>query len=507
MQHQREKTIVRPARIPLRGTVAVVIALLAFLAFLAPAGALDYTGRVDTRYLLQTGDNAYGNDIYNYHSLELSFLKGFTFSWYGGVIASLNDRVSIFDGTNEASDKALRNLQDASNPGRYINYTIYSAFLKYDTETWGLSVGRLNPADYDLTRFDGVMAWVAPLDWLRLEAFGGLPWHYAFVANPLDVPNFWGAGEIAAGGGADVRLLDDALKFSVKYMYLQEVTRSDGFLSSSASSLVADSLSRVNVSYSPLDWLSAGAGATALDLSPLSVNAWASGNIEALYLSYSVDVRSQVIDVSAVSDRLTEFSALLTASNPYVDASVSLTENIAGFLPRGGFLSDVELELSYEHRQPLSSSDLSMFNPQYDQFRVGTLLGANGGWTLQVFYSLLLTSNIENTLNVVGGEIGKKWSSFDVRVGSSFNASQYQTDYTQTVLQDSFYAQEYYVKAKWRINRSFDVSVRAAYENILLTSITSAQPLNTDVSSTALTVLNGSRRDYFRVDLRAGFRY
>ena len=153
----------------------------------------------------------------------------------------------------------------------------------------------------------------------------------------------------------------------------------------------------------------------------------------------------------------------------------------------------MELELSYEHRQPVSSSDLSMFNPQYDQFRVATLLGAKGGWTLQVFYSLLLTSRIENTLNVVGGEIGKKWSSFDVRLGSSFNASQYQTDYTQTILEDSFYAQEYYVKAKWRINRSFDVSLKAAYENILLTSITSAQPLNPDVDYTALTVLNGSR--------------
>ena len=99
MPHQREKTIdprVCPARIPLRGTVAVVIVLLAFLGFLAPAGALDFTGRIDTRYLLQAGDNAFGNDIYNYHSLELSFFKDFTFSWYGGVIASLNDRVNTF---------------------------------------------------------------------------------------------------------------------------------------------------------------------------------------------------------------------------------------------------------------------------------------------------------------------------------------------------------------------------------------------------------------------------
>jgi hypothetical protein len=511
MQHATERAIdpqVRPGGIPLRRIVAAGIALLGFLLLLAPAGALDYTGRIDTRYLFRAGDNAYGSDLYNYHSLELTLLKGLTLSWYGGVIASLNDTVNIFDGTTEATDNALRNLQDASNPGQYINYTIYSAFLKYDTGLWGVSIGRMNPVDYDLTRFDGVMAWVAPLSWLKLEAFGGLPWHYAFVAHPTDIAQYWESGEVAAGGGATVTLLDDTLRISVKYQYLQENTRPDGLISSSAPTyLAADSLSRVNVSYSPADWLNAGAGASALGISPLSVNAWASGAIESLYFSYSVDFQSQLMSVSAVSDRLTEFSALLTASSPYLDASVTLTENVGGFLPRGGFLSDAELELSYEHRQPVFSSDLSMFNPQYDQFRVGTLLGAKGGWTLQVFYSLLLTSNIENTLNVVGGEIGKKWSAVDIRLGSSFNASQYQTDYTQTILEDSFYAQEYYVKAKVLINRSFDVSLKAAYENILLTSITSGQPLNPDVDYTALTVLNGSLRNYFRLDLRAGFRY
>jgi hypothetical protein len=148
-----------------------------------------------------------------------------------------------------------------------------------------------------------------------------------------------------------------------------------------------------------------------------------------------------------------------------------------------------------------------MFNPQYDQFRVATLLGAKGGWSLQAFYSFLLTSGVQNTLHVVGGEIGKKWSSFDVRLGSSFNASLYETDYTQTVIQDSFYAQEYYLRVKWQINRSFDVSLRAAYENVLLTSITSGTPLNPDVDYSYVAGLNDFGRNYFRLDLRAGFRY
>jgi hypothetical protein len=138
---------------------------------------------------------------------------------------------------------------------------------------------------------------------------------------------------------------------------------------------------------------------------------------------------------------------------------------------------------------------------------VAVLLAATGGWSLQAFYALLLSTGLENTLNVVGGEIGWKGSPLDIRLGSSFNASLYETDYTQTVLQESFYAQEYYLKVKWQINRSFDVSLKGAYENVLLTSITSGVPLNSEVSAVAMPGLNDAARNYFRVDVRAGFRY
>ena len=35
------------------------------------ATAFDYTGRIDTRYKLQIGDNATDNDIYQYHFFNL----------------------------------------------------------------------------------------------------------------------------------------------------------------------------------------------------------------------------------------------------------------------------------------------------------------------------------------------------------------------------------------------------------------------------------------------------
>ncbi len=516
MLHPGEKTLGRRKQVLHRTYAAAAIMLVGFLGFLVPAGAIDVTGRIDTRYQFQAGDNAFDNDIFNYHSLQLSFSRYWTFSWYGGVIASVSDRVNTLsaDGT-ESSDNALRTLQDAGNPGQYINYTIYSAYLKFDSGVFGATVGRCSPADYDLTRFDGLMIWIAPSAELKLEAFAGMPWHYAYTADPAaSFQNWealcqnWPSCEFAAGGGADLHSSDERLQFSLKYLFLRELTRTDGFISASPTSYMSgDSLTKLLIGIAPAPWLNMGVAASVFDASPLSIRGWAAGDIEPIHLSYSADFQTQLIGVSAVSDRLTEFAAILTASDPYVDASVDLTENLAGFFPRGGFLSDAELELTYEHRQPVSAADQSMFNPEYDQFRVTALLGAKGGWTLQAFYSLLLTSGIENTLHVVGGEIGRKWSVLDVRIGSSFNASLYQTDYTQTILEDSFYAQEYYLRVKWQVSRSFDLSLKAAYENVLLTSITSGAPLNPEVDYAYLSGLNDSGRNYVRVELRAGFRY
>ena len=419
-------------KIPRRGTLAAAIVLIGLLGFLAPACAIDFTGRIDTRYQLQAGDNAIDNDIYNYHSLVVSFSQNFSFSWYGGVIASLNDRVNTLStGGAEASDNALRNLQDVGNPGQYINYTIYSAYLKYDSGVFGAVLGRCNPADYNLTRFDGLMIWVAPVPWLRLEAFGGMPWHYAYVTDPARSFENWEAlfqswpdCELAAGG-ADFRFLDDALKVSLKYLYLREFTNSNGLISPSLPTYLSeDSLTKAFLSISPWPWLSAGAAASVLDVTPLSVRAWVSGDIEPLHLSYAADFETQFIDVTAISDRLTEFSSLLTASNPYLDASVDLTENLAEFFPRGGVLSDVEVELGYEHRQPFSPADVSMSQPpvrpvpcHHPSSRCAGGLDAAG----VLFAPPHL--GVENTLHVVGGELGRKWSSLDVRLGSSFNAS------------------------------------------------------------------------------------
>ena len=61
-----------------------------------------------------------------------------------------------------------------------------------------------------------------------------------------------------AGGGADVRFFDESLKFSLKYLYLQEVTDTSGLLNTTSTYLSGDSLTKASVSYAPWPWLSAG---------------------------------------------------------------------------------------------------------------------------------------------------------------------------------------------------------------------------------------------------------
>jgi len=201
------------------------------------------------------------------------------------------------------------------------------------------------------------------------------------------------------------------------------------------------------------------------------------------------------------------YSALLSASHPYLSLSAGLSKDFTDLLGFKGFFTALQLELGYEHRQPLAAADLSMFNPQYDQFRVGTLLAIRGDWSLLVDYSVVLSAGLENNLHAVGGELAKKWERIELRLGSSFYANRFQSDYTETVFTDSFFSQEYYLRFKWRISQLFDISLRGAYEHVLLSSLTSLSKLNDGVVYEPMTELFSEPRDYFRLDIRAGYRY
>jgi len=486
-------------------TVSVVVLLLAAFGPLSQtAAALDLQARVETRYQLQIGDGALDNDVYQYHSLQLPFLKSFSFGWSGGLRKDLDGTT---DGTASAeqNDLALRGLPDAVNADQSLEYRIYSAFLRFEARRFGALVGRYNPQDYAFSQFDGLLLWASPLDWLRLETFGGKPWHYGYLS---DFQTYWDAEELIVGGGADASFLGDSLRLALRYQYLKELTSRDALIGEPADTYIAsDHLSRLRGTWAAAPWLEAGVQASLLDLNLKSWELWVNGNIERLLASYSLGFAMQFVDIADLSDRLTLYSALLGASHPYLSATVGLSKDFTDLLGFRGFCTALQFELGYEHRQPLRAEDLSMFNPQYDQFRAGLLLAIRGDWSLLVDYNLLLSSGLQNNLHVVGGELAKKWDKIEFQLGSSFYANRFQSDYTQTVFSDSFFSQEYYLKAKWKISRAFDLSVRATYEHVLLSSLTSAEKVNDLVVYEPLTELFSEPRDYFRLDIRTGYRY
>jgi hypothetical protein len=490
--------------------ISALVIAFGFVTLVAaprPSSALEYHGWVDTRYQLQFGDNAADNDIFQYHYLELSFLKNMTFLWNGGLRKDLDGKTNeVTTDGKEKTDISFRGLPDAVNADQTFEYRIYTAYLKYSRERFGGLAGRYNPYEYEFTQFDGIMLWATPLERLRVEGFGGKPWHYGYVS---DLEYYWGEGEVVLGAGADLSLLqEDEFRISLRYLYLKEKTQSTALIGETPETyLSSDHLTKMKLIYTLSPLLDTGVVGSFLGVDPRNIQAWASGNYERLLLAYSVEYSMQFIDISDISDRLTQYSAFLTASHPYFSVSADVSKNFSDIFNLKGFLSDVELELSYEHRQPLNEEDQSMFNQQYDQFRVGTIFATKSEWALQLYYTFILTSGLQNDINWVGGEIAKKWEKLNAQLGSSYYANKYETNYTQTVIQDSFYAQEYYFKLKWLLSRSFDLSFKVSYEHVNLTSLTSTEVINDEVQYAPMTELFSEPRDYFQFDVRTGFRF
>ena len=50
-------------------------------------------------------------------------------------------------------------------------------------------------------------------------------------------------------------------------------------------------------------------------------------------------------------------------------------------------------------------------------------------------------------------------------------------------------------------------ALRGAYEHVLVSSLTSLEKVNDEVVYAPMTELFSEPRDYFRLDIRAGYRY
>jgi len=455
--------------------------------------ALDLSGRTDTGYRLDYADSATVNRAWNTHSLDLGILPGLDFSMYGGLEGTF--------GTASTSGTVLMSLPDAQNGDsvNWVDYDLYTASLTYSMPTFGLSFGRLDNQPGAMASFDGLSAWVAPLSWLRVDLFGGVPWSDAsLVRFATNEGNLVSAGNLEGGATLSATLPGSNLSLSGGYAYLAQTTPVDGTIAAS-SSLITDQVVRASATWSPLSYVSAGVNGTLVDYAPVDASLWLGGVLDAAHLSYNANGDVQFVGASSFGASLSNFAAILGAANSYLSASVDLSEDLgAFFLPQGGPVTYFDLDAGYDHRQTLSSTQVEN-DPSYEQFRVGPALGFAFGLGLYGYYNYLSpTGGFEESINAFGGEISEKVAAFEFRLGTSFSANTWEEDANTIEYNDSFAAQEYYVSAKYKASKALDLNFKGSYE-------TAQQTLNVSAS-------DGSQSDAgqpyaVHVELSAGYKY
>ena len=488
-----------------KGAIIAFCLFPVFFLFANHADALDYQVRLDADYDLDIGDRATDNDIYQYHSLDLYFLKNFTFQWQGGVRKDLDGETDESVGGEDKSDVAFRGIADAANSDKTLEYRVYSAILKYETKRFGALIGRSYLFDYEFPQFDGIMAWGHPLDWLRIEGFGGKPWHYDYIKN---FSNYWGEGEFVGGAGADFLFPESRLYFYLRYLYLRELTQRNNLIGEAEDTFVSsDHVYKLKANYFYSDWMGTGLKTSFYNTSIRDIHVWAGGFFENILMSYYADYYMQLTGISDLGDRVTQFSTFLTASNPYLRFSVDLSKSFADVFNLTGPVSDILLEVTYEHRQPVNSSDESGFNPNYNMIQVGTVFATDSKWYLNIFYETVFTQDTINNLHFVGGEISKKWDKLNLGVGSSYYTNRYETQTDVSLVEDTFYAQEYYFKMKWFPLKGMDVSFKTTFERAKFKSLTDTTKINTDVVSGSADEIITDPRNYFKFDVGVGYTF
>jgi hypothetical protein len=478
----------------------------------APAStALDLKGRTDTGYQLEFGDNAAVNRAFNYETLDLGIAKGLNISMYGGVLSAFGDHVNSSDanGLPEASDNALRNYQDSlnGNPSAWVSYSLYRLQLSYAAPVYGLGLGRSPGQGPSIAPYDGISGWVAPTDWLRIEAFAGVPWLDSNIAKVADIPTKLSNGEFEAGGRVSASILEETLSAGLGYVALHQESYAIGTLGATTS-IVPTGLGTASLAWNPTNTFGVGVAASLMNVTPLDYSAWASGELETLRLTYNLAVALQPVDASAVADCFDAFAAVLGASQAYFSASLDVAEDIAGFITAPGSIKAAEMELACDYHQPLGVADA--WNIQSLQFRVGPLLALKSGFSISAYYNYLLSLSSDDSLSTLSGEIREKIAGFDFRLGTSFDANHFEANVSSNSILEGYDTQEYYLKARWQASKTLDFSLKASYSSSRFG--TSTAPALTDSTllptlTTVTTQLNDQARNALRLDIRAGLRY
>ncbi|MBN2041339.1 MAG: hypothetical protein JW864_14965 [Spirochaetes bacterium] len=485
-----------------------IILILLFCLILVPsekAVGLDYHGKIDTRYQYRGGDDEADQDIYQYHSFNLEFLKNLTFEWFGGLRKDLDGTNSSSDGLEDASDVSLRGLPDAANEDQTLEYRIYTAFFKYNTEKYGALLGRSLLWDYEFSEFDGIKAWGSIVDWLKLEGFAGKPWHYGYYN---DISNYWDENEFIAGTGSVFSFPEYKLDFALRYINLREQTEKETEIDEPSDTFISnDNLFKGNISYKYSEQLRAYLSVAYYETTPRNIDFSLNGYSGNLMLGYRLNFYQQFMDIDDFGNRLTQFSSFLTASRAYQRVSADAYKSLANIFNLTGPVNDVEVGCTYEYRRPLYDSDESQFNPEYHLIRAGLMIAMKGMYYVHGFYENITTVDTQNDMQAFGGEFSKKWKKMSVRLGTSYYAHKYEAQYSETLIKDSFYAREYYLRFRWKPLEYLDVSLKGSYEIAEITSLTDTSNQNQDINAESVTEIITEPRDYYKFEIQIGYTF
>lgn len=467
-------------------------AMIVFALVAQGVAALDFSGRVDSGYRLDYDDPVAINRVFSYQNFDMGLGEGLSLTFNGGLLSAI--------GSNSSAGISIRGLDDARNDadadkdnlGTWVDYQLFGMKVAYQSDLVGVQVGRLSDWSGAASAFDGAGATLSPLSFLRIRAFGGMPYSDGSVIRAIrSYPSKIGNGELEAGATFGLSLLDDKLALSAGYLYLAQSTDVDALIGS-ASNVVKNQTLRGSMSFAPATWLSTSLNATMIDFKPTYASFNANGLVDPLHLRYNLGGTVQLLAAAALGNSFNSFAAILGSANPYFSGSASVSEELGGFIPTGGLLKSVALDASVGRRQPLVASDVAQANPTITEFRAGPSLAFGFGLSANGYYSYVLSdsgSAKPETINAFGGELRYRKTPLDIRAGTAFTANEWTEDYLGSGYHDTFNAQTYYVRAKVNVTKTFDVQARMTYESSVLASVT------------------GSATSTVRAEVRAGYRF
>ncbi len=489
---------------------SINIRILIILLFCSPAiSAVDFNGRIDTRYQFRFGDWSVDNDLLQYHFFDVRLSEAFSIEWYGVLKKDLDKKIEdvyVLQGDpKEYSDVAFRGLPDAANSEYQVEYRIFSAFFQNKSKIYGVQLGRNYLSTYGFNTFDGAQVWMNPFPWLRMEALGGKPWHYAYyIANTP----YYDSKEFIAGGGFDFMFKEISLYGHLKYLNLHEKTDVTYLIGDPAQTTISnDHFIKADLSFKPDLRFQTDLQTSIMNEQARNFNFSLRGFLQRQMLTYRLEYFRQLVGIQDLGNSLNQYSLFLGASQPFHRMNAVINQSLTKFFNLSGPVQSMEVEISYAYRAPIDASDKNAYNPSFQSIRGGFIFANQQMYYLHLFFDYLFYASEKNDMLASGGEIGRNWQKMKLSLGTAFFVQKYDYEYSTTQIKDSFYAREYYLNFEYSFTKQWKIICKASLEQAEMSSLTSTTTVNPGLQQDSRTELISDPRNYVTFDIRAAYTF